>query len=155
MIESSLTERPSPLRAVSHLYLIVDLLHPLVCLGVKTCQHTPWLGQWCCGLSGLTNCLVYVILSAAGIMRPGLTVASLSATQLFSPSQDLWTLLLRCRHEDPMCPVIASLKVGLAGTVPMRHPMSDWAACEECIHTTVSNGNIVIGNRDWRDRWIT
>lgn len=67
MIESSLTERPSPLRAVSHLYLIVDLLHPLVCLGVKTCQHTPWLGQWCSGLSGLTNCLVYVILSAAGI----------------------------------------------------------------------------------------
>lgn len=34
---------------------------------MKTCQHTRWLGQCCSGLSGLTNCLVYVSLSASWI----------------------------------------------------------------------------------------
>lgn len=40
---------------------------PSCALCVKTCQHTGCPGQCCSGLSGLTNCLVYVCLSLTWI----------------------------------------------------------------------------------------
>lgn len=64
MSEWPVTGRPLLLRAGSHLCLTADPTYPLVCCGCEN-MSTHWLaGQCYSGLSGLTNCLVYVCLSA-------------------------------------------------------------------------------------------
>lgn len=71
MSERSAIERPSPLRAVSHLYLTADPIYPLVCFGCENMSKywLAWsvLSSHCSGLSGFTNCVLYVCLSATWI----------------------------------------------------------------------------------------
>lgn len=68
MSERSVRERPAPLRAALHLAIPLQTPYiPRSVLGVRTCQHAGWPGQCCSGLTGLTNCLVYVCLSASWI----------------------------------------------------------------------------------------
>lgn len=150
MIESSLTEMPSPLRTVSHLYLIVDPYTPMCVLGVRTCQCAPWLGQWCPGLSGLTNCLVYVILSATGI-----NVAWLDCGQsVCNP-----IIFSKPRPFEPPC---CSADMKIPCVLLLRHWRLPWSVKSQwgpqclteqpglCVWTTISSGITMIGDWNWK-----
>ncbi len=119
-----------------HIFISQQTLYiPWCVLGVKTCQHTGWPGQYCCGLTGLTNCLVYVCLSAAWINLAWLDYGlSVCYPIIFPKPGPLNSLLLGQTSRSHVCCSCVTEGYGSVSTASMRQGMSaclwlGWAVC--------------------------
>lgn len=94
-----------------HISISLQTLYiPWWVLDVKTCQHSGWPGQFCSGLTGLTNCLVYVCLSAGCINLEPAWLAPVCLLPNYFPrartpelSSSRIDLTIPCVHAAELC----------------------------------------------------